>query len=164
MTAGNVIITERDHSRFMSVLQDLDRQSNAKFVFLFDKSGQQVAATGDLSEVDPTSLASLTAGNVAATEGVAQLVGEDEFTTLFHEGKRESLHITVVGRRLILLVVFDERSSLGLVRLRVEQFASELGQIVEEMTARADSGEVGSEQTPVLGEITDADLDSLFGE
>ena len=164
MSAGNVIITEQDHSRFMNVLEGLDREANAKFVFLLDKSGQQVAATGELSEVDPTSLASLTAGNVAATEGVAQLVGESEFTTLFHEGKRESLHITVVGDRLILLVVFDERSSLGLVRLRVEQRTPELGAIVQDMTARAESGEAGAGQAPVLGEITEADLDSLFGE
>jgi predicted regulator of Ras-like GTPase activity (Roadblock/LC7/MglB family) len=165
MAAGNFIITEQDYTRFMGVLETLDRSANAKFVFLLDKSGQQVAATGELTEVDPTSLASLTAGNVAATEGVAQLVGENEFTTLFHEGKRESLHISVVGGRLILLVVFDERSSVGLVRLRVEQCSPQLQEIVQDMFARADGGEAPvAEGASVLGEISDADLDSLFGE
>jgi hypothetical protein len=70
MAAGHTVITEQDHARFMAILESLDREANAKFVFLLDKSGQQIAATGDLDEVDPTSLASLTAGNVAATEGV----------------------------------------------------------------------------------------------
>jgi predicted regulator of Ras-like GTPase activity (Roadblock/LC7/MglB family) len=162
MAAGHTVITEQDHSRFMAVLENLDRDANAKFVFLLDKSGQQIAATGDMAAVDPTSLASLTAGNVAATEGVAQLVGENEFTTLFHEGKHESLHITVVGGRVILLVVFDERSSLGLVRLRVEQCVPQLGEIVRDMVARAD-GTPGKDSGS-LGEITDADLDKLFGE
>jgi predicted regulator of Ras-like GTPase activity (Roadblock/LC7/MglB family) len=164
MGSGNVIVTERDHSQFMEVLESLDRETNAKFVFLLDKSGQQIAAAGELDDVDPTSLASLTAGNVAATEGVAQLVGEDEFTTLFHEGKNESLHITVVGNRVILLVVFDCRSSLGLVRLRVEQFAPRLGTIVKEMMARGDDVRSAGQDTVTLGEITDADLDALFGE
>jgi predicted regulator of Ras-like GTPase activity (Roadblock/LC7/MglB family) len=162
MAGGHTVITEQDHSRFMSVLESLDRDANAKFVFLLDKSGQQIAATGEMEAVDPTSLASLTAGNVAATEGVAQLVGENEFTTLFHEGKHESLHITVVGGRVILLVVFDERSSLGLVRLRVEQIVPQLGEIVRDMITRAD-GAPGADSGS-LGEITDADLDKLFGE
>lgn len=164
MAAGHTVITEQDHARFMAILESLDREANAKFVFLLDKSGQQIAATGELDEVDPTSLASLTAGNVAATEGVAQIVGEDEFTTLFHEGKSESLHITVVGGRVILLVVFDERSSLGLVRLRVEQCAPQLGAVVKEMTSRADGGNQPGRDSAPFGEITDADLDTLFGE
>ena len=73
----------------------------AKFVFLLDKSGQQIASTGELENVDPTSLASLTAGNVAATEGVAQLVGNDGFSSLFHEGKSESMHLSIVGERFV---------------------------------------------------------------
>ena len=162
MAFGNMIVTQQDHTRFMNLLENLDRDTNAKFVFLLDKSGQQIAAAGELDDVDPTSLASLTAGNVAATEGVAQLVGEDEFTTLFHEGKTESLHITVVANRVILLVVFDARSSLGLVRLRVEKTAPELKTVVDEMMSRNhDAPPPGQELA--LGEITDADIDALFG-
>jgi len=164
MAGGNTVITTEDHSRFMAILESLDREANAKFCFLLDKSGQQIAATGEMDEIDPTSLASLTAGNVAATEGVAQLVGENEFTTLFHEGTRESLHINVVGGRVILLVVFDARSSLGLVRLRVEQCCPELQVVVEEMINRTDESLASAEQAVNLGEITDADLDALFGE
>jgi predicted regulator of Ras-like GTPase activity (Roadblock/LC7/MglB family) len=159
-----LIITEQDHSQFMELLEGLDRETNAKFVFLLDKSGQKIAAAGELDNVDPTSLASLTAGNVAATEGVAQLVGEEEFTSLFHEGKTENLHITVVANRVILLVVFDARSSLGLVRLRVEQHAPRLHEIVKTMLSRSETGLSPIHGTADLGEITDADLDALFGD
>jgi predicted regulator of Ras-like GTPase activity (Roadblock/LC7/MglB family) len=164
MAAGNIIVTEQDHRRFMSVLGDLNRDANAKFVFLLDKSGQQIAATGELDDVDPTSLASLTAGNVAATEGVAQLVGEDGFTTLYHEGKRDSLHISVVAGRAILLVVFDARSSLGLVRLRVEQFLPQLATIVTDMLGRSEPAASAARDAASFGAITDADIDALFGE
>jgi len=157
-----MIVTEQDHHRFISLIEGLDRDANAKFVFLLEKSGQQIASTGEMDDVDPTSLASLMAGNVAATEGVAQLVGEDGFSTLFHEGKSESMHVTVVGERIILLVVFDARSSLGLVRLRVEQCMPELGEVVDEMLNR---DKPGSSQggSSSIGPITDADIDALFG-
>jgi len=165
MPAGNTIITEQDYARFMTILEGLDREANAKFVFLLDKSGQQIASAGEIAQVDPTSLASLTAGNVAATEGVAQLVGEEGFTTLFHEGKRDNLHISVVGNRMILLVVFDARSSLGLVRLRVEQCMPQLDSVVHDMTQRDDSATAALAQSPgALGEITDDDIDALFGK
>ncbi len=159
-----MVVLEQDYTRFSAILQELRAEANARFVFLLDKSGQQIAAAGDLDQVDPTSLASLTAGNVAATEGVAQLVGEDGFMTLFHEGKRDSLHISVVADRIILLVVFDVRSSLGLVRLRVEQCMPELATIATEMLGRADTDPAAAAQAAGLGEITDADIDALFGE
>ncbi len=163
MTAFNMVVTVTDHERFMVVLEKLAREANAKFVFLVDKAGQQIASAGNLDEIDPTSLASLTAGNVAATEGVAQLVGEKEFTTQFHEGKHENLHITVIGKRVILLLVFDERSSLGLVRLRVEQSSPALSEIVEDMNARAKSGARSSAaEAGILDEITAEDIEALF--
>jgi len=63
----------------------------------------------------------LTAGNIAATGGLAKLIGEREFSILFHEGERDNLHISIVGQRVILVVIFDQKSSLGLVRLRVKE-------------------------------------------
>jgi predicted regulator of Ras-like GTPase activity (Roadblock/LC7/MglB family) len=116
-----MIVLEADHSRFVSILDKLRSEANSKFVFLMDKNGQSIASSGALSETDPTALASLAAGNVAATEGLAELIGENEFSTLFHEGRSESLHISLISNKVILLVIFDEHSSLGLVRLRVEQ-------------------------------------------
>ena len=160
-----MIITEQDHAKFVTLLETLDREANAKFVFLLEKSGQHIAVAGDLDEIDATSLASLTAGNVAATEGVAQLVGEDGFTTLFHEGRQENLHISVVADHIILLVVFDHNSSLGLVRLRVEQCMPQLTLVAEEMLEReAPSLDDLPPPPNAVGDISDADIDALFGE
>jgi predicted regulator of Ras-like GTPase activity (Roadblock/LC7/MglB family) len=164
MSAPSIMILEEDHARFMEVLGSLERDSNAKLVFLLDKAGRQIASAGEMDAVDPTSLASLTAGNVAATEGVAQLVGEEEFTTLFHEGKRDSLHISVISNKVILLVVFDERSSLGLVRLRVDQHSAELSKIVRDLIGRSEGPNAAAmAAASPFAEITDADIDALFG-
>ena len=157
-----MVILEVDHERFVATLQRLSVEANAKFVFLVDKAGQQIAAAGDFADVDSTALASLTAGNVAATEGVAQLVGEREFSTLFHEGEKDNLHISLICNRFILLVVFDERSSLGLVRLRVSQFLTELGEVASEVIGRGE-GKIGGAGAVAFQEITDEDIDALFG-
>ena len=164
MVSPTTVVLENDHVRFISVLERLREEANSKFVFLVDKSGQQIASSGELDEADPTALASLAAGNVAATEGLAQLIGEDEFSSLFHEGHKDSLHISLISDRVILLVIFDEHSSLGLVRLRVKQRVSELETIVQEMMERTTASTSSSAaSSAALAEITDEDIDALFG-
>jgi predicted regulator of Ras-like GTPase activity (Roadblock/LC7/MglB family) len=162
MLGTNLVMYEEEFQRISSVLARLWVDANAKIVFLVDKNGQQIAAKGDLDKVDATSLASLTAGNVAATDGLARLIGEKEFSILFHEGERDNIHISIVGQRLILVVIFDERSSLGLVRLRVRKAAAELEDVLSQMASKA-SKEGQAPASPVA-EITDDDIDALFSE
>src|SRR5216117_1763925 len=131
-----ILLRESQYHRLKAVLARLRMDSSARVVFLVDKDGQEIAAQGEIGNLDTTSLASLAAGNVAATGGMAQLIGEKEFPTLSHEGERESIHISVIGR-LLLIVVFDERSSLGLVKLRSKQIARQLATLFEEV-ARGD--------------------------
>lgn len=158
----NLVMYEEEFDRINSVLGRLWVDANAKIVFLVDKNGQQIAAKGDLEKVDTTSLASLTAGNVAATDGLARLIGEKEFSILFHEGERDNIHISIVAQRLILVVIFDERSSLGLVRLRVRKSAAELEDVLNQMASKA--AESGEAPASPFAEITDDDIDALFSE
>jgi predicted regulator of Ras-like GTPase activity (Roadblock/LC7/MglB family) len=149
---------EPQYRQIKAVLMKLRLDSSARVAFLIDKDGQEIAVDGDVSNLDTTSLASLAAGNVAATGGMARLIGEKEFPTLSHEGERESIHICVIGRAL-LVVVFDDHSSLGLVKLRVKQVSSELAAIFEDVIRQARKA---SEETSIFAEITDEDIDSLF--
>ena len=162
MARTGLVILEEDHASFVAVLEELREEANARFVFLLDKNGQQIARSGDLRDCDPTGLASLAAGNVAATEGLAQLIGETEFSTLFHEGEQDSLHISLISNKIILLLMFDEHSSLGLVRLRVKQHGNQLARIVQVVLSR-DNGGVAAMTAAALGDITDEDIDALFG-
>src|SRR5258705_9439552 len=127
-----LLLRERQYHQIKAVLARLRLDSDAKVVFLVDKDGQETASLGELGSIDTTSLASLAAGNVAATGGMAQLIGEKEFPTLSHEGERESIHISVIGR-LLLVVVFDDRSSLGLVKLRSKQISQQLSKMFDEI-------------------------------
>ncbi len=111
--SADFVLYEEEFKHLEEALRRLRQEANAKAVFLIDKNGQQIAAAGEIEQFDTTSLASLTAGNVAATDGLAKLIGEREFSVLFHEGQQDHIHISIVAKRAILVVIFDDRSSLG---------------------------------------------------
>jgi len=150
---------EQQFQQLRLILGKLRLESFSRVVFLVDKNGQQIATNGDVGDLDTTSLASLAAGNVAATGGMARLIGEKEFPTLSHEGERESIHICIIGR-VLLVVVFDERSSLGLVKLRVKQASRDLSSLFDELERL--NVERREREESLFAEITDDDIDSLF--
>jgi predicted regulator of Ras-like GTPase activity (Roadblock/LC7/MglB family) len=157
MAQGPFILRDKEYQDFQAVLKKLLADSYAKVVFLVDKNGSLLASAGETRDFDTTSLASLAAGNIAATGGLASLIGEKEFSILFHEGERDNMHISVVANRLILVVIFDRRSSVGLVRLRVRRSAVALERILREVDAVSQRGEEGD-----IEELTEDDIESLF--
>jgi|APIni6443716594_1056825.scaffolds.fasta_scaffold487427_1 predicted regulator of Ras-like GTPase activity (Roadblock/LC7/MglB family) len=166
MGASDLIMYEEEFQKIKDIISKLKIDANASVVFLVDKNGQQIAATGDIERLDTTSLASLTAGNVAATDGLAKLIGEKEFSVLFHEGEKDNIHISIVGGKVILVVIFDERSSLGLVRLRVKRCSDELNRVFQQIMDKTERERASGEsifQSP-FAEITDEDIDALFNE
>ncbi|MBI4688858.1 MAG: roadblock/LC7 domain-containing protein [Nitrospirae bacterium] len=163
MAGSDLVMYENEFVKIDEELQKLHQQANANVVFLVDKNGQLIASAGETHNIDTTSLASLTAGNIAATGGIARLLGEKEFTILFHEGEKDNIHISLIGQRVILVVIFDQRSSLGLVRLRVKKASEVLTKIFDEITSKSekDKSEGKSVESP-FAEISDEDIDNLF--
>jgi predicted regulator of Ras-like GTPase activity (Roadblock/LC7/MglB family) len=101
-------------------------------VLLIDHAGNVVARCGkDRQRMDTTSLAALTAANFAATSQIAKLIGEEDFSLLFHKGKKDSVHFARIGDDLILVTIFGDEVSLGLVRLRVAELARSLQEIFD---------------------------------
>lgn len=159
MSQSSFVMFEEEYKEITAVIEKLLRETNAKCVYLVDKDGQLISSSGETQNIDATSLASLTAGNIAATGGLAKLIGEKEFSILFHEGERDNLHISVISQRVILVVIFDKRSSLGLVRLRVKKASEELARSIEKLLVRM---EEGADKENLLKEITDDDIERLF--
>lgn len=155
---GNMVMYDEESRRIEEICQKLNRDANARVVFVIDKNGQLISSAGAHHDLDSTSLASLVAGEIAATGGLAKLMGEREFSTLFHEGTKDNLHISLVADRVILVVIFDSRSSLGLVRLRVKKAAEGLDLVIQDLAKRS---EAQGQQAP-FSEITDEDIDNLF--
>ncbi|MBI3003556.1 MAG: roadblock/LC7 domain-containing protein [candidate division NC10 bacterium] len=163
---SNLIILDEDFKRINASLTRLNQEARGKAVFLIDKNGQLISSQGETAGLDTTSLASLTAGNIAATGGLAQILGEKEFSVLFHEGERDHLHISIVAQRVILVVIFDNRSSLGLVRLRVKKASEDLTRIFADILKKLEreAGKARALFTTQFAEITDEDIDNLFAK
>lgn len=159
MGPPQMVMYEEEFKQISAICDRLTREANAKVVFLVDKNGQLLASSGDTANIDTTSLASLTAGNIAATGGLAKLIGEKEFASQYHEGERDNFHISIVASRVILVVIFGERATLGLVRLRVKKASEELAAIFNSLIQKVEN----PSQAP-FAEITDEDIDNLFSE
>ena len=160
MLESQFVMREESLAAIQRIIDGLVEDAGARGVFVIDTIGQSIAQAGALVGLDTTSLASLAAGCIAATEGLAQLLGEEEFPTHFHQGERDSLHMTRVGARGILIVVFDLQSSLGLVRLRVRKASAELATVFEDARKKSDSE--GAGKSTAFSDITNEEIDNLF--
>jgi len=129
----NVVITKKDLEKIDACLRNMLSTSSANAVLLIDRSGQLIANHGDTTDIDTSSLAALTAANFGATVEIARMLGEEEFTLLFHKGRSENVYFSAVGENAILVTLFDDKTSLGLIRLRISQMVDELSSIVSSM-------------------------------
>ena len=116
MRVHDIVIHEADAVRIDAVLGRFLADSGCAAVLLIDRSGQPLAETGVSRTLDTGSIGALAAGAFSATAALARLLGESEFSVLFHEGVRESMHVSTVDDDTILLAIFDERTTVGMVR------------------------------------------------
>ena len=126
----NVVITKKEIEKINGCLKKMVSSSLAPSVLLIARSGQLITHHGDTLDIDISALAALTAANFGATAEIAKLLGEEEFTLLFHKGKSENVYFSAIGEHVILVTLFDDRTSLGLIRLRINQIHKELFQIL----------------------------------
>lgn len=160
MYNSQTVLYEEEHQQLKEICEKLLRDSMARAIFLVDKVGQLVASVGQTHDIDTTSLASLVAGATAATSGLADLLGEGEFPSHFHQGERDSLYIALIGDHLILTVIFDNRSTEGLVRLRVKRTEADLRRVFTDMNKKVEN----PENNTLFAEITDEDIENLFSD
>ncbi|MGH7319161.1 MAG: roadblock/LC7 domain-containing protein [Candidatus Rokuibacteriota bacterium] len=154
---------EEDSRKIETVLAGFLRESNARTALIVDRTGQLVATVGEPPTFDPTAFASLTAADFSANDQLARMLGEPEFGALFHQGERESMYLADVARRVILVVLFDNRTTLGLVKLRVKGAVGELNRLFTAMFDGGAAGRRGPEvESGFVGDAED-EIDKLFG-
>ncbi len=133
--------TEDDFGAITATLQRFLYDAKARCALLVDRSGQLVATVGEPPNFDATAFATLTAADFSANDQLARLIGEKDFSVLFHQGERESMYLADVARRVILVVLFDNRTTLGLVRLRMKAAVEELTRVFEAVFARGSAAQ-----------------------
>jgi predicted regulator of Ras-like GTPase activity (Roadblock/LC7/MglB family) len=151
--------TQDDFDAITQTLQRFLYDSNARCALLVDRTGQLVATVGEQPNFDPTAFATLTAADFSANDQLARLIGESDFSTLFHQGERESMYLADVARRVILVVLFDNRTTLGLVRLKMKLAVDELTKLFEAVFVR--EKEMQAARPNILAGAED-EIDRLF--
>ena len=156
--AANWSFTEGDAAAIRRSLQHLLSECNARSALLVDRAGQLVTTAGEVPRFDATTFATLTAADFSANDQLARLIGETEFNSLFHQGEQESMYLVDIARRVILVILFDNRTTLGLVRLKVKHTVEELANLFNEMFQR------GREQAgpPNILAGAEDEIDRLF--
>jgi predicted regulator of Ras-like GTPase activity (Roadblock/LC7/MglB family) len=157
--AASWTFTQEDNAAIHQVLQQFLGDSQAKSALLVDRSGQLVTTAGEQPRFDATAFASLTAADFSANDQLARLIGETDFNTLFHQGERESMLLADVGRRVILVVLFDNKTTLGLVKLKLKNTVEQLAQHFAAIGTRTERPQ--AERRPILGNV-DEEIDKLF--
>ena len=148
---------DEEYKEITAAVDKLLVEANAKCVYLVDKDGQLITSSGETRDIGYLWPRSQQA--TSPPQAGFKLIGEKEFSILFHEGERDNLHISVVGQRVILVVIFDKRSSLGLVRLRARRRATSLAGRYRNFVRME-----GWCRRASLQEITDDDIEKLFTE
>jgi predicted regulator of Ras-like GTPase activity (Roadblock/LC7/MglB family) len=136
MKTGGMVIQEEDLARIHQVLSRFLGESGAAEALLIDRSGQLLAMDGVSRALDTVSISALAAAAYSSTSAMAQLLGETEFTVLFHEGLKQSIHVSTVDDDAILMAIFDERTTVGMVRLFAKDAAKSVGVVLAETRAR----------------------------
>ena len=166
MKQEDLVIYEEQIEKIEEALKRLIKDAQAKCVLLVDKDGHLITRQGFTQSLDTTALAALLAGSFASTREIARLVGEPEFSVLFHQGKKDHIHITLVGERTILAVIFDDRTTIGMVRLYAKETSEDLERILssahhEEPTAKPESR---ADHTSEFSTSLESRLDDIFSE
>ena len=133
MAEENLIFYEEEINKINALISKMLKGAEAKCALLVDKDGHLITRQGFTHSLDTTALAALLAGSFASTKEIAKLVGEPEFSVLFHQGKKDHIHMSIVGERSILVVIFDDRTTIGMVRLYAKETSVELQSIFKDI-------------------------------
>ncbi len=128
--APSLIVKEgwASSSNLMELVTKLLEDANPRHVFIIERSGKDSISYGDLGSIHTTDLVALIVGKTLACDALANLVNGNNFSALSVEGKRWSAHMSALGERAILIVIFDQHTNIDRVGLRVRRAAKELAE------------------------------------
>ncbi len=160
MSSNTFNLHEIEFQRIRAILAKMQSELRAQLVLLISRSGQPIVISGPAEHIDCTALASLAAANLAATDGLANIVGEREFSVLVHQGRQRSLFISDLLKRFSLVLVFDASASSGLVRYKCKRTTLLLEDVIRDFQRRIERAE------PVMDipQFTDEEIEELLGK
>ncbi|CAN5780804.1 roadblock/LC7 domain-containing protein [soil metagenome] len=152
-----------DVRRFEELLGGFVEETGARCAFLLDRSGRQLSHAGDTTDLDETTFASLASAGFSASDSLAELLGEPEFTSLYHHGVERSMFLADIAGTAVLAVLFDTRTTLGMVRIKTKSLVPAFADYIGQMADRGPSGQVVTMETGWASEAG-FEIDRLFND
>lgn len=121
---------QEELEKIENILKEDLIDSGVHSVLLIDMAGNIIAKQDNGNcEHDLYSLAALASANFAAVDTMAKIVGEEEFSLLFHKGESENIHFSKVNIEFLLITIFGKEVALGLLRLKVAEAIEKINAI-----------------------------------
>lgn len=136
---SSLVITPEGIQRITALLNELQSETNAKSILLVEKSGQHLAMVGEESP-HVMALAALVVGAFSSTREIARLLGESEFKTMFQQGSKLNIFIAQLDSQDLITVIFDERTTLGMIKLKTQQMTKKISDEIRAMTTSGAQG------------------------
>ena len=155
---------EKDFRAIDQVLFDLLERTNALSVHLIDRSGQLITTAGRSADFDATAFASLIAADFTANAELTQLLGESQVNAVVSEGPTRTVYSCLLADRVIMCVVFDRSSTLGLVRFRAQRAIAVLDPVFRGLFEKVGLVEPVQGTTQDFAAAAGREVDALFGE
>jgi predicted regulator of Ras-like GTPase activity (Roadblock/LC7/MglB family) len=156
------LITE-DVQQLNELLNSFVTDAQADCAALVDRTGRLLTHAGDTGAMDNLTFASLVAGDFAASDQLARLLGEEEFSSLYHAGEGRSMYLADIAGWGILAALFDGKTTLGMIRLRSKTVVPKIAEVFEMISTRPKTAAntLGMD-TAWVNEAED-EIDKLFG-
>jgi len=124
------IVSQQQLEEIEKAIQEELIANGVACAMLIDTAGNTIAKCDDgKSSYDTYAFAALAADNFAAMDSMASLVGEQEFSLLYHKGENESIHFSKVDDDLIMVSIFGKQVSLGFLRLKATALTDRIKKI-----------------------------------
>ncbi|MDZ4815479.1 MAG: roadblock/LC7 domain-containing protein [Verrucomicrobiota bacterium] len=131
------ILTIDDVNAIDQVLSDFLQKSESQLAVVIDKGGNIISQQGDLNVMDVTIVAALAAGSFAATKELARRIGEMEFNALYHQGAGMHIFMNSVDENTIMVTVFNDQTTVGLVRFYTANASAQLEQVLNRLREKS---------------------------
>lgn len=109
-------LLEEDIAALDVSLREILRKTEAETAVIIDRGGFLIAQQGHHEELDTTTLAALCSASFAATQSIAGLIGEEDFSSVYQQGEKSSILIINVDEYSLLVIVFPASISVGAVK------------------------------------------------
>jgi predicted regulator of Ras-like GTPase activity (Roadblock/LC7/MglB family) len=130
-------LNEEDIGKFDSVLKELLEKSEADVALIVERAGYLIHQRGQLEGFEPAQVATLASNAFAASEFMANIIKEPDFTGMYQQGSTISTLTLNIDQSCLLFLAFRAAHSVGAIKYFAAQAVLKLAEQLDHAHKRA---------------------------